>query len=298
MALPKSLPKSNISEDSLSKFLRDIRKFPMLGEKEEYELANQWISKQDKNAAKQLINSHLRLVAKIATGYRGYGLPLAELVSEGTMGLMQAVKRYDPEKGVRLSTYAMWWIRASIQEYVLRSWSLVKITATKAQKKLFFNLRRLKGEMQSYDDSALSPEDLNYIAKTLDVSESDVKSMNQRMQSNDSSLNAHSSKNSDTPQEWQDWLEDESSTQEENLANTQEYNVRWNLIKESLSVLNEREKDIITVRHLEETPHTLNLISKKYNIAKERVRQIETRAMQKLQESVRDKAKAIGYHKS
>lgn len=295
MSLPKTLPSSNIAEDSLSKFLKDIRKFPILGEEEEYELANKWIANQDTNAAKQLINSHLRLVAKIANGYRGYGLPIAELVSEGTMGLMKAVKRYDPQKGVRLSTYAMWWIRASIQEYVLKSWSMVKITATSAQKKLFFNLRRLKGELQAYDSTALSPEDVQYISETLEVPESEVRSMNKRLQGGDSSLNTSSSTSEDQKTEWQDWLVDGSASQEDNLADTQEYNVRWNLIKEVISNLSEREQDILRSRHLEEPPKTLDFMSAKYNISKERVRQIEVRAMQKLQKKVRDQAVTMGY---
>jgi len=298
MALPKTLPSSNIAEDSLSKFLQDIRKFPILGAEEEYELANKWIVNQDKNAAKQLINSHLRLVAKIANGYRGYGLPIAELVSEGTMGLMKAVKRYDPQKGVRLSTYAMWWIRASIQEYVLKSWSMVKITATSAQKKLFFNLRRLKGELQAYDNSALSPEEVKYISETLEVSESDVRSMNKRIQGADSSLNTTPTKDGDQKEEWQDWLVDGTVSQEQSLADTQEYNVRWNLIKEAIGSLNDREQDIIKSRHLEEPPKTLEAMSEKYCISKERVRQIEVRAMQKLQKSVRDQAASIGYEPS
>lgn len=287
---------TTIAPDSLTKFMGEIRRFPMLGEKEEYELAHEWVANRNPEAAKRLITSHLRLVAKIAHGYKGYGLPVAELVSEGVLGLMQAVKRYDPEKGVRLSTYAMWWIRASIQEYILRSWSLVKITATGAQKKLFFNLRRLKGELEAYDDKELHPDDVKRIAQSLNVSEAEVLSMNQRLSGGDASLNAPAISGPDGEgTQWQDWLVDGQKNQEETYAKHQEYDVRWKLLKEGLSTLNDRERSIIEARHLEETPKTLDELSRVHNVSMERIRQIEGRAFEKLQLAVKKNAMTIGY---
>lgn len=298
MALANTLMPDTLSTDSLTKFLHDIRKFPLLGEKEEYQLAKQWIEKRDPNAAKQLITSHLRLVAKIAAGYRGYGLPMSELVSEGTMGLMHAVKRFDPNKGARLSTYAIWWIRASIQEYVLKSWSLVKITATNAQKKLFFNLRRLKNSLQAYDDNDLKPSDIKSIASTLDVPESDVIDMNRRLQASDSSLNAPiSSSPDDGLQEWQDWLMDEQDNQEQSLASAQEHDIRWSMLQEGIKKLNQREREILDARHLTDPPKTLDELGHLHGVSKERIRQIEVKALSKLQADIHSQTLQLGYDK-
>jgi len=276
-------------EGNLQRYLQEIRKFPMLQPEEEYMLAKAWREHEDADAAQRLVTSHLRLVAKIAMGYRGYGLPLAELISEGNVGMMQAVKRFDPERGFRLATYAMWWIRASIQEYILHSWSLVKMGTTAAQKKLFFNLRRLKGKLQEIEEGDMSPESVKKIADTLDVSEDDVVSMNRRLTGGDHSLNAPLRQDNDG--EWQDWLMDESETQETLVAEAQEMDKRRELLGEAMRTLNERERHILTERRLQDEPMTLEDLSKVYGISRERVRQIEVRAFEKLQKSMRNAAK-------
>jgi RNA polymerase sigma-32 factor len=276
------------SESNLARYLQDIRKFPLLEPEEEYMLAKAWKECGDTEAAHRLVTSHLRLVAKIAMGYRGYGLPLAELISEGNVGMMQAVKRFDPDRGFRLATYAMWWIRAAIQEYILHSWSLVKMGTTAAQKKLFFNLRKLKGQMQAIDEGDLSPEHVKAIARKLDVPESDVVSMNRRLSSPDHSLNAPL--RTDSEGEWQDWLVDESDTQEISLAERQEMGKRQVLLREAMKGLNDRERHILTERRLRDEPTTLEDLSQKYGISRERVRQIEVRAFEKLQKSIRNAA--------
>jgi len=276
-------------EGNLQRYLQEIRKFPMLQPEEEYMLARRWREHGDANAAQRLVTSHLRLVAKIAMGYRGYGLPLAELISEGNVGMMQAVKRFDPERGFRLATYAMWWIRASIQEYILHSWSLVKMGTTAAQKKLFFNLRRLKGKLQEIEDGDMSPESVKEIADTLAVSEEDVISMNRRLTGGDHSLNAPLRQDNDG--EWQDWLMDESETQETLVAEAQEMDKRRELLGEAMQTLNERERHILTERRLKDEPMTLEDLSKVYGISRERVRQIEVRAFEKLQKSMRNAAR-------
>jgi len=272
-------------EGSLSRYLQEIRKFPMLEAQEEYMLAKAWREHDDSEAAHKLVTSHLRLVAKIAMGYRGYGLPIGELISEGNVGMMQAVKRFDPERGFRLATYAMWWIRASIQEYILRSWSLVKIGTTAAQKKLFFNLRRLKGQIQAADEGDLKPEQVREIAERLDVSEEDVISMNHRMTGGDHSLNAPMRIDGDG--EWQDWLVDQDAEDQETvLAEQDEYDQRKELLMSAMDVLNDREKHILTERRLQDNPSTLEDLSKVYDISRERVRQIEVRAFEKLQKEM------------
>ena len=275
-------------EGNLSRYLEEIRKFPMLQASEEYMLARSWRDHDDTDAAHKLVTSHLRLVAKIAMGYRGYGLPVSELISEGNIGMMQAVKRFDPEKGFRLATYAMWWIKASIQEYILHSWSLVKIGTTAAQKKLFFNLRKLKGQMQAIDDGDLSPETVTAIANRLDVSEKDVISMNGRLSGPDHSLNAP--KIVDGGGEWQDWLEDEGKNQEEILAETEELDERTKLLSEAMERLDGRERHILSQRKLIDTPLTLDELSKEYGVSRERVRQIEARAFEKLQKYIKELA--------
>ena len=276
---------SNLDPDSnLSRYLQNIRKFPMLEAEEEYMLAKRWKEQDDQEAAAKMVNSHLRLVAKIAMGYRGYGLPLGEIISEGNVGLMQAVKRFEPEKGFRLATYAMWWIRASIQEYILRSWSLVKIGTTAAQKKLFFNLRRLKGEIKALEEGDLKRENLEKISTTLDVSEEDVINMNRRMSGRDASLNTPLK--TDTETEWQDWLVDESDNQETTLANHEEMNERRKVLRKAMGILNEREQVIFTARRLSENPQTLEELSQKHGISRERVRQIEARAFEKIQQFI------------
>ena len=276
---------SNLDPDSnLSRYLQNIRKFPMLEADEEYMLAKRWKEQDDQEAAAKMVNSHLRLVAKIAMGYRGYGLPLGEIISEGNVGLMQAVKRFEPEKGFRLATYAMWWIRASIQEYILRSWSLVKIGTTAAQKKLFFNLRRLKGEIKALEEGDLKRENLEKISTTLDVSEEDVINMNRRMSGRDASLNTPLK--TDTETEWQDWLVDESDNQETTLANHEEMNERRKVLRQAMGILNEREQIILTARRLSENPQTLEELSQKHSISRERVRQIEARAFEKIQKFI------------
>ena len=276
-------------EGSLTRYLQEIRKFPMLEPEEEYMLAKRWKEHEDSEAAHRLVTSHLRLVAKIAMGYRGYGLPLSELISEGNVGMMQAVKRFDADRGFRLATYAMWWIRAAIQEYILHSWSLVKMGTTAAQKKLFFNLRKLKGQLQAVEDGDLSPENLKKIATELDVPEADVVSMNRRLASPDHSLNAPL--RSDSEGEWQDWLVDETESQEVKLADRQELGLRRDLLEKALTHLNERERHILGERRLKDNPTTLEDLSQHYGISRERVRQIEVRAFEKLQKAI--KAAAI-----
>ncbi len=286
--LPATL--SNITpEGNLSRYLEEIRKFPMLSAEDEYTLAKDWKDTGNVEAAHQLVTSHLRLVAKIAMGYRGYGLPMAELIAEGNLGMMHAVKRFEPEKGFRLSTYAMWWIKASIQEYILRSWSLVKIGTTAAQKKLFFNLRRLKGEIKAIEDGDLNPENVARIATELDVSEDEVISMNRRMAGGDHSLNAQVSTEGESA-EWQDWLVDDRDTQDVQFAEAEEYDVRRKLMFEAMKDLNEREIAIIQARRLNDSPETLEDLSQRFGISRERVRQIEVRAFEKLQLAVRAKA--------
>ncbi|MBC6439711.1 MAG: RNA polymerase sigma factor RpoH [Rhodospirillales bacterium] len=275
-------------ESSLSGYLREIRKFPMLEAEQEFRLAKRWREDGDVDAAHELVTSHLRLVAKIAMGYRGYGLPLAELISEGNVGLMQAVKRFDPDKGFRLATYAMWWIRAAIQEYILHSWSMVKMGTTAAQKKLFFNLRKLKGQLKAINDGDMPPETVTEIAARLDVPEQDVISMNRRLSSPDHSLNAPLQQDGDG--EWQDWLVDESDNQEEILSDRQELESRRAMLSEAMEALNDRERHILVERRLSESPKTLEDLSQEYGISRERVRQIEVRAFEKLQKSVRNAA--------
>ena len=269
------------NEGSLTHYLQQIKKFPMLSQKEEISLARKWIKKGDTAAAHKLVTSHLRLVARIAMGYKGYGLPITELISEGNIGLMQAVKKYDPEKGFRLSTYAMWWIRAAIQEYVLKSWSLVKIGTTAAQKKLFFNLKKIKNQLTSYNDGSLKPDQVKEIAERLNVTEAEVSDMEGRMSGTDYSLNAVVSE--DGQSEWQDWLVDEDADQEVKLAEREELSKRKNLLSKAINILNEREQDIISSRKLSEVPKTLEELSKIYKISRERVRQIEEKAFAKLQ---------------
>ena len=272
-------------EGGLSRYLTEIRKFPLLEPQEEYMFAKRWREHEDPEAAHRLVTSHLRLVAKIAMGYRGYGLPLSELISEGNVGMMQAVKRFDPDRGFRLATYAMWWIRAAIQEYILHSWSLVKMGTTAAQKKLFFNLRKLKGQLQAIDDGDLSPEIVTTIATKLEVPEADVVNMNRRLASPDHSLNAPL--RADSEGEWQDWLVDTDDTQEQKLGDREELGLRRDLLKNAMKSLNERERYILTERRLREEPVTLEDLSRKYNISRERVRQIEVRAFEKLQKSIK-----------
>ncbi len=276
----------NIGPDgNLSRYLQDIRKFPMLSPEEELALAQRWRTSEDTEAAHKLVTSHLRLVAKIAMGYRGYGLPIGELIGEGNVGMMQAVKRFDPDRGFRLATYAMWWIRAAIQEYILHSWSLVKMGTTAAQKKLFFNLRRIKGQMQAFEDGDLQPEQVTKIARLLDVQEQDVVSMNRRLAAPDNSLNAPLRQ--DGEGEWQDWLVDESESQETVLAEREERGGRNALLASALKTLNERERRILVERRLKDNPTTLEDLSKEYNISRERVRQIEVRAFERLQKAMK-----------
>jgi RNA polymerase sigma-32 factor len=277
------------SEGNLGQYLQDIRKFPMLDADEEYMLAKRWREAGDVDAAHKLVTSHLRLVAKIAMGYRGYGLPMSELISEGNVGMMQAVKRFDPERGFRLATYAMWWIRAAIQEYILHSWSMVKMGTTAAQKKLFFNLRKLKGQMQAIDEGDLNPEQVETISERLNVPESDVINMNRRLGSPDHSLNAPLRQDGDG--EWQDWLVDEGDNQETEFADQEELSKRRELLAAAMETLNERERHILQERRLKEEPTTLEDLSQTYGISRERVRQIEVRAFEKLQKSIRNAAR-------
>lgn len=281
-------------EEGLNRYLSNIRKFPMLEKDEEFMLAKRWREHEDTGAAEKLVTSHLRLVAKIAMGYRGYGLPIAEVISEGNVGLMQAVKKFDPEKGFRLATYAMWWIKASIQEYVLRSWSLVKIGTTASQKKLFFNLRRIKGRIGAIDRGDLSPQDVSDIADELNVPEADVISMNQRMAGGDHSLNTPvSAEGLDSGGEWLDWLEDERPDQESSFADTEELSQRQNLMVEAMQELNEREVRIIEARRLSEPPLTLEALADEFSVSRERIRQIEVRAFEKLSKAVLEKAEEL-----
>ena len=275
-------------ESNLSRYLQDIRKFPILEPQQEFMLAKSWREHGDSDAAHQLVTSHLRLVAKIAMGYSGYGLPMGELISEGNVGMMQAVKRFEPDRGFRLATYAMWWIKAAIQEYILHSWSLVKIGTTAAQKKLFFNLRRIKGEIQAMEEGDLVPENVKEIATRLNVSETEVISMNRRMAAPDNSLNAPL--RADSEGEWQDWLVDDSESQETRLAESEELEKRRDLLKGALETLNERERHILVERRLSEDPLTLEQLSQQFGISRERVRQIEVRAFEKLQKSMRTAA--------
>ena len=285
----KALPTIAGGSMGLSRYLEEIRRFPMLEPDEEYMLAKRWQEHADSDAAQQLVTSHLRLVARIAMGYRGYGLPIGEVISEGNVGLMQAVKRFDPDKGFRLATYAMWWIRASIQEYILRSWSLVKMGTTAAQKKLFFNLRRLKGQLQALEEGDLKPEQVKAIARKLGVTEEDVVSMNRRL-GGDASLNAPLRTDAESG-EWQDWLVDDSPDQEEQLAESEELAQRRNFLADALSTLNERERRIFEARRLTDDPVTLEDLSVEFGVSRERIRQIEVRAFEKVQKAVQSAAR-------
>ncbi len=281
-------------EGGLNRYLQEIRKFPMLEQEQEYMLAKRWVEDQDTEAAHTLVTSHLRLAAKIAMGYRGYGLPQAEVISEANVGLMQAVKRFDPEKGFRLATYAMWWIRASIQEYILRSWSLVKLGTTSAQKKLFFNLRKAKARIGALEDGDLRPEHVEKIATDLNVSEQEVVNMNRRLSGGDASLNATISADGEGAAQWQDWLEDEDADQAADYEASNELEIRREMMAEAMSVLNEREQDILTQRRLMDNPVTLEDLSSVYNVSRERIRQIEVRAFEKLQKKMQELAKEKG----
>ena len=284
----RNLP-SLMSDSNLARYLAEIRKFPMLEASEEFMLAKRWREHADPDAAHQMVTSHLRLVAKIAMGYRGYGLPLSELISEGNVGMMQAVKRFDPDKGFRLATYAMWWIRAAIQEYILHSWSLVKIGTTAAQKKLFFNLRRVKGQIKAIEDGDLSPENVKEIATRLDVSENDVVDMNRRLASPDHSLNAPV-RNDGEGGEWQEWLVDDTESHETRLGESQELGKRQRMLAKAMQTLNPRERRILIERRLKDEPATLDDLSREFNISRERVRQIEVRAFEKIQRAIRKSA--------
>ena len=284
-------------EGSLSRYLAEIRKFPILEAQKEYELARDYAEKGNVKAAHTLVTSHLRLVAKIAMGYRGYGLPIGEVISEGNVGLMQAVKKFDAERGFRLATYAMWWIRASIQEYILRSWSLVKIGTTAAQKKLFFNLRRLKGEINAIDGGAMTPEQVAEIADRLGVQENEVEMMDGRMSTGDQSLNAPMrgrGAEGEDGGEWQDWLEDSAASQEAVLAEEDELDARRQLLMAALATLNEREAAILQARRLQDEPETLEQLSEKFGVSRERIRQIEARAFQKLRTAITEQAEKSG----
>ncbi len=274
-------------EQGLSRYLTEIRKFPMLEKEQEFMLAKRWQQSEDTEAAEQMVTSHLRLVAKIAMGYRGYGLPMAEVISEGNVGLMQAVKKFDPDKGFRLATYAMWWIKASIQEYILRSWSLVKMGTTAAQKKLFFNLRRMKKNLDAYEDTDLHPDDVTKIATDLGVPEQEVVNMNRRMMmGGDGSLNVPMRGGEEGSGEWQDWLTDDRPLQDETVAEAEEAHVRHEMLVEAMGSLNEREQHILTERRLTDNPQTLEELSQEYNVSRERIRQIEVRAFEKLQKAM------------
>jgi RNA polymerase sigma-32 factor len=274
-------------EGGLSRYLQEIRKFPMLEPEEEYMLGKRWVEKQDTQAAHKMVTSHLRLAAKIAMGYRGYGLPQAEVISEANVGLMQAVKRFDPEKGFRLATYAMWWIRASIQEYILRSWSLVKMGTTSAQKKLFFNLRKAKSRIGALDDGDMHPDKVHRISKDLGVSEEDVVNMNRRLSGGDASLNVQIGADGEGSMQWQDWLEDEEADQAGDYEAKDELELRRAMLEQAMDVLNPREKDILIKRRLDEQSITLEDLSEEYNVSRERIRQIEVRAFEKLQQEMR-----------
>ena len=281
-------------EQGLNRYMQEIRKFPLLEPEEEYMLAKRWVDHQDSPAAHKMVTSHLRLAAKIAMGYRGYGLPQAEVISEANVGLMQAVKRFDPEKGFRLATYAMWWIRASIQEYILRSWSLVKLGTTSAQKKLFFNLRKAKAKVGALEEGDLRPENVARIATDLNVSESEVIDMNRRLSGGDASLNVTVGSDGDSTTQWQDWLEDEDSDQAGDYEAKDEFDTRYALLKQAMAALNDREKDVLMKRRLSETPITLEELSENYGVSRERIRQIEVRAFEKLQVRMRELALGKG----
>ena len=281
-------------ENGLSRYLQEIRKFPMLEPEQEYMLAKRWIEEQDADAAHQMVTSHLRLAAKIAIGYRGYGLPQAEVISEANVGLMQAVKRFDPEKGFRLATYAMWWIRASIQEYILRSWSLVKMGTTSAQKKLFFNLRKAKSRIGALDEGDMHPDNVTKIAGDLGVSEDEVISMNRRLSGGDASLNAMVNADGEGSMEWQDWLEDEDADQAADYEMQNELSMRRDMLNSAMNGLNDRERDILTQRRLVDEVKTLEELSENYGVSRERVRQIEVRAFEKLQDKMREMAMERG----
>jgi RNA polymerase sigma-32 factor len=281
-------------EQGLNRYLQEIRRFPMLEPEEEYMLAKRWVDHQDPAAAHKMVTSHLRLAAKIAMGYRGYGLPQAEVISEANVGLMQAVKRFDPERGFRLATYAMWWIRAAIQEYILRSWSLVKLGTTSAQKKLFFNLRKAKARIGALEEGDLRPDNVKRIAHDLNVSEDDVIAMNRRLSGGDASLNATVGSDGETATQWQDWLEDEDANQAEAYAEEDELATRKELLASAMEVLTERERDILMQRRLKDEPVTLEDLSAQYDVSRERIRQIEVRAFEKLQKRMRDLAKQRG----
>ena len=289
----KNLP-APTPEGGLNRYLQEIRKFPLLEPEEEYMLAKRWVEEQDAEAAHKMVTSHLRLAAKIAMGYRGYGLPQAEVISEANVGLMQAVKKFDPEKGFRLATYAMWWIRASIQEYVLRSWSMVKLGTTSAQKKLFFNLRKAKARIGALEDGDLRPENVQRIATDLGVTEDEVISMNRRLSGGDASLNAQVGTEGEGSMEWQDWLEDETANQAADYEAKDELDARRELLVEAMDVLNDREKDILTQRRLTEKAVTLEDLSGQYDVSRERIRQIEVRAFEKLQKRMRELAATRG----
>ncbi|MGR3248011.1 MAG: RNA polymerase sigma factor RpoH [Paracoccus sp. (in: a-proteobacteria)] len=282
-------------EQGLNRYLQEIRKFPLLEPEEEYMLAKAWADHEDSEAAHRLVTSHLRLAAKIAMGYRGYGLPQAEVISEANVGLMQAVKRFDPERGFRLATYAMWWIRASIQEYILRSWSLVKMGTTSAQKKLFFNLRKAKSKIGALEEGDLRPENVAQIATELNVTEQEVIDMNRRLSGGDASLNAQvGSGDGESAAQWQDWLEDTDANQAEAYAETEELDTRRGMLVAAMDVLNDRERDILMERRLRDDPMTLEDLSSRYNVSRERIRQIEVRAFEKLQDRMRILAREKG----
>ena len=287
----KNLPV--LTDGSLSDYLNEIKKFPMLTSEEEFMLAKAWVDHDDRKSAHRLVTSHLRLAAKIALGYRGYGLPINEVVSEANVGLMQAVKRFDPDKGFRLATYAMWWIKASIQEYILRSWSLVKMGTTSAQKKLFFNLRKAKNRIGVMEDGELHPDNVKSIAENLNVSQDEVISMNRRMGGGDASLNVLVNNNNEGTLEWQDWIEDEDSDHASKFADKQELDSRRILLKSALTTLNQRECEILTKRKLIDDPLTLEELSNEYNVSRERIRQIEVRAFEKLQKKMFELAQKV-----
>ena len=293
MANLTSLP-APTPEGGLNRYMQEIRKFPMLEPEEEYMLAKNWVENEDTKSAHKLVTSHLRLAAKIAMGYRGYGLPTAEVISEANVGLMQAVKKFDPEKGFRLATYAMWWIRASIQEYVLRSWSMVKLGTTSAQKKLFFNLRKAKNRIGALEEGDLRPENVARIANDLNVTEDEVISMNRRMSGGDASLNAVVSNDGEGSMQWQDWLEDEDADQAGDYAEKDELEARREMLVEAMGDLNDREKDILMQRRLQDKPVTLEELSGQYDVSRERIRQIEVRAFEKIQTKMRELAEEKG----
>jgi RNA polymerase sigma-32 factor len=290
MARTTSLPAIASGEAGLQRYLQEIRQFPMLQPDEEYMLAKSWKEHADAKAAQKLITSHLRLVAKIAMGYRGYGLPIGEVISEGNVGLMQAVKKFEPDKGFRLATYAMWWIKASIQEFVLRSWSLVKMGTTANQKKLFFNLRKVKSQIEALEEGDLRPDQVKFIAKKLGVTEEDVVSMNRRL-GGDTSLNAHL--RDDSEGEWQDWLVDESDNQEEMLVQSEEASMRHGLLREAMDKLTDRERRVFEARRLQDDPVTLEDLSQEFGVSRERIRQIEVRAFDKVQKAVKNASQRL-----